>query len=72
MTVRPAKTDQPGHPLSLIRVCAVRSMVAKDQAFFMRIAKTDQTGRMPGADLSSRGHSTFCWFCHEVALTFSV
>ena len=26
MTVRPAKTDQPGHPPSLIRVFAVRSM----------------------------------------------
>ena len=26
MTVRPAKTDQPGHPPSMIRVFAVRSM----------------------------------------------
>ena len=39
--VRPAKTDQPGHPPSLIRVFAVRSIGSyKDPSFFMRTAKT--------------------------------
>ena len=33
VTVRPVKTDQPGHPPSLIRVFAVRSMGAKDSRF---------------------------------------
>ena len=42
-------SDQPGHPPSLIRVFAVRLMGSyiRTQAFFMRTAKTDHTGRMP-------------------------
>ena len=39
-------SDQPGHPPSLIRVFAVPSMGMRAQCFFMRTAKTDQTGRM--------------------------
>ena len=39
-------SDQSGHPPSLIRVFAVRSMCMRTQCFFMRTAKTDQTGRM--------------------------
>ena len=31
--VRPAKTDQPGHQPSPIRVFALRSVVAKDPSF---------------------------------------
>ena len=47
--VRPAKAqDQPGHPLSLIRVFAVRMK----QAWVLKLSiertvKTDQTGPMP-------------------------
>ena len=45
MTVCPAKTDQPGHSPSLIRVFAVRSM---DPSFLRAVSEdSDQTGRMP-------------------------
>ena len=42
--VRPAKTDQHGHPPSLIRVLAVRSVGS-----FLHADKedSDQTGQMP-------------------------
>ena len=39
-------SDQPGHPPSLIRVFAVRSVSMRTKYFFMRTVKTDQTGRM--------------------------
>ena len=63
MTVRPAKTYQPGHPPSLIRVFAVRSMtwVAKD-FFHANSEVSDQTGR-----IICLAHMPFCWFCHEAA-----
>ena len=38
--------DQPGHPPSLIRIFAARSMDMRTQCSFMRTAKTDQSGRM--------------------------
>ena len=37
------------------------------QAFFMRTAKTDQTGRMPRLIWLFAGHTPLCWFCHKVA-----
>ena len=41
-------SDQPGHPPSLIRVFAVRSVVAKDPSFLHADSEdSDQTGRMP-------------------------
>ena len=41
-------SDQPGHPPSLIRAFAVRSMGAKDQTFLHADSEdSDQTGRMP-------------------------
>ena len=39
-------SDQPGHPPSLIRVFALRSMVAKDPSF-ADSEDSDQTGSMP-------------------------
>ena len=50
MTVRPAKTDsdQPGHPLSLIRVFACLQWVAEDPSFLHADSEeSDQTGWMP-------------------------
>ena len=39
---------QPGHPPSLIRVFAVRSMVVKDPSFLHADSEgSDQTGQMP-------------------------
>ena len=41
-------SDQPGHPPSLIRVFAVRSMGSKDPIFlYADSQESDQTGRMP-------------------------
>ena len=48
MAVRPAKTDQPGHLPSLIRVFALRSMGDKDPSFLHADCEdSDQTGWMP-------------------------
>ena len=42
-------SDQPGHPPSLIRVFAVRSVIAKDPSFLHADSEdSDQIGRMPG------------------------
>ena len=41
-------SDQPGHPPRLIRVFAVRLLIAKDTSFFHADSEdSDQTGRMP-------------------------
>ena len=48
MTVRPAKTDQPGHPPSLIRVFVCAQWVSKDPSFLHTDSEdSDQTGRIP-------------------------
>ena len=47
VTVHPAKTDQPGHLPNQSLRCALNGYL-RTQAFFMRTAKIDQTGRMPG------------------------
>ena len=61
-------SDQPGHPPSLIRVFAVRSMDSRVQAFFMRTAKTlIKLGGRPCWSESSLGAHSLCWFCHEAA-----
>ena len=52
-------SDQPGHSPSLIRVFALRSMVAKDPSFLHADSEdSDQTGRM---------HMSVCWFCRVAA-----
>ena len=46
--VRLAKTDQPGHPPSLIRVFACAQWVAKVPSFLHVDSEvSDQTGRLP-------------------------
>ena len=67
-------SDQPGHPPSLIRVFAVRSVGAKDPSFLHADSEdSDQTGRMPrliwvfaGRTTTllvlSRGGSYACWW----------
>ena len=51
-------SDQPGHPPSLIRVFAVRSLGGLGPKF--------TSGGQ--ADLSLRwAHRSFCWVCHAVA-----
>ena len=69
MTVRLAKTQI---SLGIRPVWSESSLcaqwVAKEPGFFMRAAKTDQTGLDAQADLSLRwAHISFCWFCHEAA-----
>ena len=48
VTVRPAKTDQPRHPPSLIRVLAVHTKKAWILSYpWVHSEDSDQTGRMP-------------------------
>ena len=55
-------SDQPGHPPSLIRDIAVRSMGRYPSCLHADREDPDQT------DLSLRWvHRSFCWFCHEAA-----
>ena len=69
MTVCPAKTDQPGHPPSPIRVFAVRSMRSlgpKLSSCGMRRLCSDWADAH--GDLSLRwAHMPLCWFSHEAA-----
>ena len=64
MSVRPAKTDQPGHPPSLIRVFAVRSA----GSYGSKVSSCGQRRLCPdwadaNADLSLRwAHSHFVGF----------
>ena len=69
-------SDQPGHPLGLIRVFTVRQWVAKDPSFLHADSEdSDQPGHPlwsdladAQADLSLRWvHMPFCLFCHEAA-----
>ena len=54
-------SDQPGHPPSLIRVFAVRSMGSEVPSFL-------HSGQWRLWYLSFRwAHMLFCWFCHEAA-----
>ena len=70
LTCAPSKdSDQPGHPPSLIRVFAVRSMGSYGSKFSscaQRRLWSD--GADAQADLSLRwAHRPFCWFCHDAA-----
>ena len=62
-------SDQPGHPPSLIRVFAVRSMGSLGPNFAsggQRWLWSDWADAQ--ADLSlCWAHTSFCWFCHAVA-----
>ena len=62
-------SDQPGHPPSLTRVFAVRSMGSyghKLSSCGQRKLWSDWADAQ--ADLSLRwAHMPFCWFCHEAA-----
>ena len=69
MTAHSKDKDQPGHPPSLIRVFAVRSIGSEGP-------KLSSVGQWrlwsdwvdAQADLSlSLGAQSFCWFCHEAA-----
>ena len=63
------ESDQPGHPPSLIRVFAVRtlgSLGPKLSSCGQRRLWSDWADSQ--ADLSVRwAHMPFCWFCHEAA-----
>ena len=67
--VRPAKTDQPGHPPSLISVFAVCTKTAWVLSYPLSAQRrlwSDWTDAQ--ADQSLRwAHRPHCWFCHEVA-----
>ena len=67
--VRPAKTDQPGHLTSLIRVFAVRIKKAWVLSYPLSVQRRFWTDWADAqTDLSLRwAHMTFCWFCHEAA-----
>ena len=70
MTFVPSEdADQPGHPPSLIRVFAVRSLGSLGPSFAsggQRWLWSDWADAQ--ADLSLRwAHRSFCWFCHAVA-----
>ena len=70
MTVRPAKTRI---RLGIRPVWSESSLctqwVAKDQAFFVRTAKTLSDRAHAQADLSLRwAHKPLCWFCHEAQM----
>ena len=70
MTFVPSEdSDQPGHPPSLIRVFAVRSVGSLEPSFAsggQRWLWSDWADAQ--VDLSLRwAHRSFCWFCHAVA-----
>ena len=70
MTFVPSEdSDQPGHPLSLIRVFAVRSMGSLGPNFAsggQRWLWSDWADAQ--ADLSLRwAHKSLCWFCQAMA-----
>ena len=61
MTVHPAKTDQPGHPPSLISLCA--QWVAKDPSFLYADSEDWSDRAVAQADLCLRwAHMPFCDF----------
>ena len=62
-------SDQPGHPPSLIRVLAMRSMGSLGHKLFscgQRRLRSDWASAQ--SDLSLRwAHIPFCWFCRVLA-----
>ena len=66
--VRPAKTDQPGHPPSLISLpYAPNWWVAKDPVLLRAESEDWSDWADAQGDLSSLAHMSFCWFCHVAA-----
>ena len=67
MDVRPANSDQPGHPPSLISLRWAVNEWPNTQAFFMRTADwLDWAGAQADTSLPWE-YISFCWFCHEEA-----
>ena len=65
VSVRPAKTDQPGHPPSLSYSSLCAQWVAKDPRFLHADSEeSDQTGRMPRLICLRWGAHIFCCFCY--------
>ena len=62
-------SDQPGNPLSLIRVFAVRMKKTRVLSYpFCAQRRLWSDWVHAQADLSRRwAHMPFCWFCHEAA-----
>ena len=62
-------SDQPGHPPSLIRVCAIRLKQNWVLSYKMSAQRRLWSHWADAqADLSLRwAQRSFCWFCHEVA-----
>ena len=68
MNVHPARTDQPGHPPSLIRVFTVCSMGSKGPKLSSWAQRRlIRLGRCSAWSESSLGAQPFCWFCHVAA-----
>ena len=77
MACAPSKdSDQPGHPLSLIRVFAVcmkkawvlsYQLSAQQRLWSAWASALIRLGGCPGSSESWLGTQSFCWFCHEAA-----
>ena len=67
--VRPAKTDEPGHPPSLIRVFTVRLKKAMILIYPLSVQRRLWSDWVDAqADLNLRwAHMPFRWFCHDAA-----
>ena len=73
MSVRPAKIQiSLGYPPCLISLRYALSGKLRTQAFFMRTAKTDQTGRMPRLIRVFVGRQPHCWVCHVAAHNYTL
>ena len=67
MTIRLAKTGQPGHLPSLIRIFAVRIKNIGSSVIHWAHCEDWSDWADAQADLSLRWEQSFCCFCHEVA-----
>ena len=63
--VRPAKTDLPGYPPSLIRVFTVR--MKKDWVLSYPLSAQRRLMDPQAVLILFRAHVPFCWFCREMA-----
>ena len=68
--VHPSKTDQPGHPPSLIRVFAVHKKKLRSLAILGAHSEDWSDWADTQADLSLHwAHRPFCWFCRVATQT---
>ena len=69
MALRPAKTDQPGHPPRLIKVFTVRMKKHWGLSYLLNeLRRLWSDWADAQAYLSLRWtHRSYCWFCHEAA-----